>query len=179
MTLSASVGRGGKPLVGKGMAAGRSWLAAPSGLDGAVPDGWRTRPGRFRMVPSHAVHGRWPGGRPVRPGWPPQQQGGDFFWRQLAQGWHGCCRARPARPRRVGGGNQPGAQSGHQRGQHALEHGKIHERPADKAIGGANQFGTSISLRRARICRRMVLELAQHQGNAQAAPSRMVNWWPG
>ena len=76
------------PLVGKGMAAGRAgWVAVR---------GRRRKPGwvanKTRQIQDGSIsRSTWPvlpGGRPVRPrvGYAQQQGGGDFFWRQLAQG---------------------------------------------------------------------------------------------
>ena len=58
------------------------------------------------------------------------------------------------------------------------EYGKIHERPADKAIGGANQFGDFDFIAPGQNLQADGVGAGQHQGNAQGRPSGMVNWWP-
>lgn len=85
--VSISGSCGGKPLGRQGYGRWQSWLAAPSGVGrrsarmGGEQDpadsGW------FHLT-QYMAGGQ--AGAQCGQGGHPQQQGGDFFWRQLAQG---------------------------------------------------------------------------------------------
>ena len=85
--VSISGSCGGKPLGRQGYGRWQSWLAAPSGVGRrSARMGGEQDPadsGRFHLA-QYMAGGQ--AGAQCGQGGHPQQQGGDFFWRQLAQG---------------------------------------------------------------------------------------------